>query len=126
MENTHIHTDPKSNHLLSPWTRPPPPPTPFPSGNHHSVACVHEFQFDIPHISEVIWFLAFLTELFHLASYSGGPSRLSQMTVFRLFYWLSCMPLYICNTSSVSSLLSKDTLVVILTFHFVYVVYHVN
>lgn len=58
-------TDPKSSHLLSPWTRPPPLPTPLPSGNHHSVVCVHECQFDVPPIHEVTWFLAFLNGLFH-------------------------------------------------------------
>ena len=32
----------KSNHLLSPYIRPPPPPItphPLPSGNHHTVVC---------------------------------------------------------------------------------------
>ena len=44
---------------------------PFPhhsltTGHHHTVVCVNEFQFYIPCMSEIIWFLAFL-DLFHLA-----------------------------------------------------------
>nr|KAF6358435.1 hypothetical protein mPipKuh1_010263 [Pipistrellus kuhlii] len=31
---------------------------PLPSGNHCTTVCVHEFQFYIPHMSEIIWFLA--------------------------------------------------------------------
>ena len=34
-------------------------PTPPPYGSHHTVICVHEFQFFITHMSEIIWFLAF-------------------------------------------------------------------
>ena len=53
---------PKSNHLLSPYIWPPLPcTTPYhlPSGSHHTVVCVSEFQFYIPHMSEIICFVAF-------------------------------------------------------------------
>lgn len=30
----------------------------LPSGNHHTVLCVYGFQFQIPHMSEIIWSLA--------------------------------------------------------------------
>ena len=46
---------PKSNHLLSSYIWPPLPFTtshPLPSGKHHTVLCVYESQFYIPHISE--------------------------------------------------------------------------
>ena len=39
----------------SPFTLLPP----FPSGNLHAAFCVYEFQFYIPHTSEILWFLAF-------------------------------------------------------------------
>ena len=33
---------------------------PLPSGNHYTVSfCVYKFQFFIPHVNEMIWFLAF-------------------------------------------------------------------
>ena len=35
------------------------PVQPLPSGNHYTLVCVYEFQFYIPHTSEIIWFLAF-------------------------------------------------------------------
>ena len=31
----------------------------LPCGNHHTVVYVYEFQFYIPHMSKIIWFLAF-------------------------------------------------------------------
>ena len=34
-------------------------PHPLPSDNHYTVVCVYEFQSYIPHMSEIIWFLAF-------------------------------------------------------------------
>ena len=51
----------RSNNILSPYIRPllPPIPHPLPSGNHHIAVFVHEFQFSIPHMSEIIWLLAF-------------------------------------------------------------------
>ena len=52
----------KPNHPPSPWIRPPLPftaPRPLPSGNHHTVVCVYECQFYIPHMNEIIWFLVF-------------------------------------------------------------------
>ena len=60
----------KPNHPPSPWIRPPLPftaPRPLPSGNHHTVVCVYECQFYIPHESEIIWFLAFSNWLISLS-----------------------------------------------------------
>ena len=60
-------------------------PHPYPSANHHTVVCVYEFHFYIPHMSWIIWFLAY-SDLFFLVWYSQGPSILSQRAVFHLFY----------------------------------------
>ena len=43
------------------------PPNPFPSSNHHTVVCVYESQFYIPHMSEIIWFVAFSDSLISLS-----------------------------------------------------------
>ena len=43
------------------------PPSPFPSSNHHTVVCVYESQFYIPHRSEIIWFVAFSDSLISLS-----------------------------------------------------------
>ena len=42
-------------------------PHTLPSGNYHTVACVYEFQFYAPHMSEIIWFLAFSDWLISLS-----------------------------------------------------------
>ena len=40
--------------------RPSPQPLyPLPSGNHHTAICVHDIQFYIPHMNEIIRFCAF-------------------------------------------------------------------
>ena len=56
-------------------------PHPLPSGKHPIVVYVYDFLFYIPHMSEIIWFLAF-SDLVHLAWYLQGPSMLLQMAVF--------------------------------------------
>ena len=45
------------------------------------------FQFYIPHVNKIIWFLTF-SVLFHLVWYSQGPSIFLQMAVFKPFLWL--------------------------------------
>ena len=51
------------------------------------VTVVYAFQFYVPYMSEIIWFLAF-SDLLRLACYSQDSSMLSQVAVFHLF-WLS-------------------------------------
>ena len=63
----------------------------LPSSNHHTIVHAHEFQFYVPYMNEIFWFLAF-SYLFHLAQYSQGPSILLQMTVFHLFLLPSSIP----------------------------------
>ena len=66
-------------------------PTPFPSGDRHTVVCVYLscliiccFQFYIPHTSEIIWFLT-LSDLFYLVWYPQDPSMLLKMAAFPFF-----------------------------------------
>ena len=68
------------------------------------------FQFYIPHMREIIWFLTF-SDLLRWAEYSQGPPMLLQRAAFHPFLWLSSVPLCVC-TASLSGPLSKDTLVV--------------
>ena len=99
------------------------PPTPSPSGNHLTV-CVYEFVFSFV----AIWvkpcgFCPFPSDLFLLVWYSQDLFMLSQMARFHPFYgcvvfhcvygiYVPLCTLYICTTSSLSSHLSEDTLVV--------------
>ena len=52
----------KSNHLPL-FSFPFTTTHPLPSGNHQTVVCVYECQFYVPHMSEIIWFLAFSDQL---------------------------------------------------------------
>ena len=60
-----------------------PPPS-------HMFIC---FVFQIPHMSEIIWYLSF-SGLFHLAQYNLVPFTSLQMARFHSFWWLSNIPLY--------------------------------
>ena len=66
----------------------------------------------IPHVSEIIWFLSFSSDLFHLAKYCQEPFMLPQMAVFQFFFWLSSIPLHIHIMHSLSNHLSRDISVV--------------
>ena len=56
------------------------------------------FCFYILHIHEIIWYMFFLSDLFHLTLYPLGPSKSSQMTRF-IFLLLSNTPLYLYEES---------------------------
>ena len=72
------------------------PLTPAP-GNHLSILSFYEFVcfFQIPHISEVIWYLSF-SDLFHLAQVPQGSSTMSQMEGVSPFLWLNNMSVCVC------------------------------
>ena len=78
--------------------------SPSPSDNHHSVVSVnlsvlfvHLLLFVLYPTYEWSHVVLVLFNLFSffLAWYSEDPSMLSQMAVFRLFLWLSSIPLYV-------------------------------
>ena len=84
-------------------------PSSLSSVNRHTVICVWTFvcfscfficffQFYIPPMNEIIWFLTFLSsDLFYLAWCSQGLFMSPQVAVFHLFLWRSNTPLYVCT-----------------------------
>ena len=52
--------------------------------------------FYVPHMTEIIWFLAFSVWLISVSIYFQGPSILWQMAVVHPFLGPSSIPLYIC------------------------------
>ena len=62
------------------------------------------------HIYVLAYSICFsLSDLLHSVRQILGPSTSLQITQFRLFLWLSNIPLYICATSSLSIHLVMDT-----------------
>ena len=75
-----------------------------PSGNHHTVVCVCEFQFHIPLLSEIIWFLTFSNWLILLSMIFSGFIHVVANSVFHLSLRLSSVSIvYMCHIFSIQS-----------------------
>ena len=83
----------KSNHLLSAYIWPPYQSTTL--HNFPPVTTVllfigiSEFQFYVPHVTEIIWFLAFRDRLISLSIVFSRSIHVLQMAVFCLFFFIS-------------------------------------
>ena len=81
---------PKSNHLLSPYIWPPSSFTilPLPSLLVTTMllsVCVYEFQVYIPHMSEIMWFLAFSDGLISLSIiFSRSMSQMAEFLLLQI------------------------------------------
>ena len=104
-----IHVNP--NLPIHHITNPPTPLSPLMSIRLFSTSVslylpckpVHLYHFSRFYIYVLIYDICFsLSDLLHYVWQTLGPSTSLHLTQFRSFLWLSNIPLYVCNTSSLT------------------------